>query len=78
ILTETDAVVYYDSSVDKKMLISLDYSGTIEGALRKLATLSNNSYTLDKKTHKLTWTALISKTFDIKFIPGTSSYTVGG
>ncbi len=78
LLENTGALVHYDTSVDRKQLISMDYRGTLRGALDNLATTSDLAYDIDYKKNMLTWSAFVTKTFDISFVPGASSFTLGG
>lgn len=74
----SDAVLTYGPSIDKGKLISLDYKGSVQGALNQLAASSNYYYRIDKKNNKLTWSALETKVFDISFLPGDAQYQLGG
>lgn len=78
LLDNTGVIVRYDSSVDRKQLISMDYKGTLRGALDDLAVISGLAYDIDYKKNMLTWSYFVTKTFDISFVPGASSFTLGG
>ena len=75
ILSKTGALVNYQAGMDKNKSITLHYNGTIKGALDELAAKSGYSY--DIKNNQVDWTAFVNKTFDISFMPGTSTYLVG-
>ena len=77
ILGDTGARISYDKTIDKKMPLSLEYSGNVRGALDELATMSGYHYEIDNKANAVNWTALVTKVFSIKFIPGTSNYEIG-
>lgn len=77
ILDGTSAMVHFDESVDRKKPTSLDYSGTLRGALDDLATQTNYSYDLDKVNNSITWSAFKIKTFDVSFMPGDARFSLG-
>jgi type IVB pilus formation R64 PilN family outer membrane protein len=74
-LRQTPIVVSYDTTVRSQQPVTIDYSGTIEGALDKISAQTHYHYDFDDSN--LTWSAYISKTFNIAFMPGTSNYLVG-
>lgn len=78
ILENTGYYVHYDKGVSKKLLLSLDFTGTVQGALDELTSKANYSFDVDKKKKTLTWSAFEVKTFDVSFIPGQAQYQVGG
>ncbi len=67
--------VSYDSTVQPKRLMSIDYSGTVQGALQRLSDLSHYFYTIDNNT--VNWSSFETQTFDISYMPGQSTYLVG-
>jgi len=71
----TGVVTAYGPEVDKNHLMSMSFSGTRSDALRALAIRSGNVYTLRDRV--LRFKAYVTRTFDISFMPGTSSYLVG-
>jgi len=75
VLAKTGVVVDYQTSVDQARPISLTYSGTIKGALDRIAAATNYSYAIENNT--LTWANFVTKTFDISFMPGVSQYQMG-
>ena len=77
LLGETGTHIRYDKTIDKKLPVSLDYSGSIQGALEELATVTDYNFEIDNKKDMLTWSALVSKMFSIKFLPGTTNYELG-
>ncbi len=77
ILDKTGAKVTHDERIDKKKLISMEYSGSVRGALDELSVLSGYYYSLDKKKGTIDWSALMTKTFSIQFMPGGSNFEVG-
>jgi type IVB pilus formation R64 PilN family outer membrane protein len=78
VLAGTDAEVQYNPGVNRGKLISMDYRGTIKGALRQIANKSNYYYNIDNKTGSVHWSAFTTKTFDVSFLPGAAKYEVGG
>ena len=75
ILRRTNVTVTYDRSVKQNYLVSLHYTGTVEGALDSLAAKSHYYYTLNDK--EIDWSAFETKTFNISFMPGNVNYLVG-
>lgn len=69
------AVVNYDASVSKRLPITLNYSGTLQGALNAISSITNYTYTINEQS--INWSAFETKTFDISFMPGASTYLVG-
>ncbi len=65
----------YDNSVRTQRLISMNYVGTLKGALDALASQTNYHYFITK--NDINWSAFQTKTFDISFMPGASNYLVG-
>lgn len=65
----------YGSKVKTNKNISMHYKGTIKGALDNLSMQAGYDYAIhDKQVH---WAEFITKTFDISFMPGSSTYMVG-
>ncbi len=75
ILRDTNAVVSYQPGMNASTPISMNYRGTIKGALDSLALKTNYSYTVDNG--EITWSNFITKTFNISFMPGSSDYMLG-
>jgi MSHA biogenesis protein MshL len=72
----TNAVgVQYGEGANKDQLITINYSGSVRGALDKIA--AETSYSYDIESNMLTWSPYVTKTFDVSFMPGTSQYLVG-
>lgn len=67
--------VDYLPGTDQNEIVSINYSGPIKGALNQLAADTNYAYT--PTDNGLVWQEFITKTFNISFMPGTSSYQVG-
>lgn len=75
LLMGSDKTASYDDSVSPQQLISIDYSGDVAGALKRLASITHYNYTMSDDD--IAWSAFIDKTFDVSFMPGSSSYMVG-
>jgi type IVB pilus formation R64 PilN family outer membrane protein len=71
----SNVLVHYQPGLNATALISLNYSGDIKGALDLLAAKTGYTYTVHG--NNLIWDAIISKTFDIAFMPGAVDYMVG-
>lgn len=75
-LLPANAIAQYDSSVDQNTLVQINYSGSVKGALDRIAAQINSAYDIEGST--LTWSAFVTKTFDISFMPGAAQYMMGG
>ena len=75
ILAGTHKIAAYDTSVDKNQLLSMNYSGSIGGALNVLQAKTSYAYSVSDDI--LTWSAFQTKTVDISFMPGSSTYLLG-
>jgi len=75
ILRRTNVTVTYDRSVKQNYLVSMHYTGTVQGALASLAAKTHYHYTLHQ--HEIDWSAFQTKTFNISFMPGNVNYLVG-
>ena len=71
----SNILVRYQNELDQSMGVSINYSGTVKGALDLLAT--KTGYVYNVKNKQVYWQALVSKTFDIAFFPGSTNYTMG-
>ena len=65
----------YQLGLDTKVGVSMNYAGTIRGALDVLA--SKTGYVYSIHNNKIYWLAFITKTFDVAFMPGSTDYTLG-
>lgn len=75
VLGKTAGVVAYDGTVNRTMPLSIQYSGSIKGALDVIAARSGYSY--DNNGGVITWSVFQTRTFDVSFMPGVSQYAVG-
>lgn len=67
--------INYDPEIQMQRPISLNYSGSLKGALDAISSTTNYHYSAGQ--HQINWSVFESKTFDISFMPGTSNYFVG-
>lgn len=65
----------YQVGLDPSTSISVNYSGTIKGALDVIAAKSGYVYTVSGNT--VYWQAFVTKTFDVAFMPGGTDYLMG-
>jgi len=70
-----DLLTRYQTGLNDKQTVSLNYSGTVKGALDLLASKTGYIYTI--AGHDVYWQSIVTKTFDIAFMPGTSDYQMG-
>ncbi len=75
LLRNTNVNVTYDNTVHAHRLVDMNYTGSIKGTLNILAAQTNYYYDLNQDT--LNWSAFMTKTFNISFMPGASTYLVG-
>lgn len=71
----SQVLVKYQSELDSALNVSMNYTGTVKGALDLLA--SKTGYVYNIKHKKIYWQAYITKTFDIAFMPGNTDYVMG-
>lgn len=65
----------YQVGLDPSANISMNYSGTIKGALDLLA--AKTGYVFAIRNSSVYWQAFVTKTYDIAFMPGNSDYMMG-
>lgn len=65
----------YQVGLDPTANVSINYSGTVRGALDMLASKSGFVYSINN--NQIYWQAFITRTFDIAFMPGDSDYLLG-
>jgi len=75
ITRNSPAVNTYHPGINKSKPVTMNYKGTVQGALEKLATQSDYAFTMNK--NHVDWSSFVTKTFNISFMPGSSSYLVG-
>lgn len=65
----------YQTGLDPSVTVSINYSGTIKGALNLLATKAGYVYTV--QGNSIYWQAFITKTLEVAFMPGGTEYFMG-
>lgn len=75
ILDGTSVVAHYDQAFNRKLKVSMDYRGTVEGAFKRLAEKSGTQF--HSRRRSVQWDSLFTRMFDISFMPGTSDYLIG-
>ncbi len=68
-------LTHYQVGLDQGVKISINYRGTVKGALALLAAKSGYVYSVNG--HDVYWQAFITRTFDIAFMPGAADYSLG-
>lgn len=71
----TNILTKYQTGLDQSARISINYSGTIRGALDLLA--SKTGYVYNVQGTSVYWQAFITKTYDVAFMPGGTDYLMG-
>ncbi|MGB6976786.1 MAG: hypothetical protein WBE18_04955 [Gammaproteobacteria bacterium] len=75
ILRNTGANVNFQTGMNSTIPINFSYRGTIKGALDRIASMNNIAYRIKGK--QIYWEEFVTRTYDVSFMPGTSSYSVG-
>jgi type IVB pilus formation R64 PilN family outer membrane protein len=73
--TGKSILIHYQEGFDDTTTTSMNYSGTVKGALDVLAAKGGYVYTVNG--NNIYWQAYITKTFDVAFMPGASDYMMG-
>lgn len=68
-------LTHYQVGLDEAATVSMNYTGTVKGALDLLAAKTGYVYAVNGNS--VYWQAFITKTFDIAFMPGSSDYMMG-
>jgi type IVB pilus formation R64 PilN family outer membrane protein len=71
----TPIVNAFGGDINAGQTVSMDFKGSRKNALEALAALSGYAYTLEENV--LNWSAVMTRTFDVSFMPGASKYLVG-
>src|SRR3990167_5480597 len=66
----------YQAGLDQATTVSVNYSGTVKGALDLVAAKTGYVYTVHG--NNVYWQAFVTRTYDIAFMPGSSDYLMGG
>lgn len=75
VVRNSNVSVSYQEGLQANKTFSLDYSGTVEGALKAISDKTGYIYKING--NQIYWQQYVTKTFDIAFLPGASSYLVG-
>lgn len=75
IVRAANVLTRYQSGLDDAKLLSMNYAGDVKGALDMLAAKTGFVYTIEGNT--VNWYALVTQTFSVAFMPGSSNYLVG-
>lgn len=70
-----NVLTHYQTGLEESVAVSMNYSGTVQGALDLLA--AKTGYVYSVNGNDIYWQAFITKTFDIAFMPGASDYMMG-
>lgn len=65
----------YQTGLDPSTVISVNYAGSIKGALDLIA--SKTGYTYSLQGNSIYWQAFVTRTFDVAFMPGGTDYLMG-
>jgi len=68
-------LIHYQTGLDATENTSLNYAGTIKGALDILAAKTGYVYTVNG--NNIYWQAFVTKTFEVAFMPGATEYMMG-
>nr|HVY53656.1 hypothetical protein [Gammaproteobacteria bacterium] len=73
---DKNVLTKFQSGLDSSTILSLNYTGTVKGALELLAAKSGYVFNI---THGNTiyWQSYVTRTYSIAFMPGTSDYLMG-
>lgn len=65
----------YQIGLDPSVKVSINYTGTVRGALDLLA--ARTGYIYSVRGNNIYWQAFITRTFDVAFMPGSTDYQLG-
>ncbi len=68
-------LAHYQTGLNDKIMVSINYSGPVKGALDLLAAKTGFVYSVSG--NDVYWQAFVTRTFDIAFMPGSSDYMMG-
>lgn len=71
----SNVLTKYQTGLDQAASMSINYNGTVKGALDLLA--SKTGYTYTVKNNSVYWQAFVTRTFDVAFMPGGTDYMMG-
>ncbi len=68
-------ITHYQTGLNDKTTVTMNYSGSVKGALDMLAAKTGLIYSVN--CNDIYWQTFITRTFDIAFMPGSSDYMMG-
>jgi type IVB pilus formation R64 PilN family outer membrane protein len=68
-------LIHYQTGLDASENTSLNYAGTVKGALDILAAKTGYVYTVNG--NNIYWQAFVTKSFEVAFMPGATDYLMG-
>ena len=71
----TKILTKYQPGMEQSAKLSINYSGTVRGALDLLASKAGYVYAIEG--NYIYWQSIVTKTYDIAFMPGGTDYLVG-
>ncbi len=75
VIGDSEIISTYDNKVNSDIPVNLSYKGTVKGALDAIKAKTGYNYEIDGS--KLIWSIFQTKIFNISFMPGNSTYSVG-
>lgn len=73
---DKNVLTKFQSGLDANTTLSMNYTGTVKGALALLASKSGYVYTI-QHGNTIYWQAYVTRTYSVAFMPGTSDYLMG-
>lgn len=73
---DKNVLTKFQSGLDSSTTLSMNYTGTVKGALDLLASKSGFVYSI-QHGNTIYWQAYITRTYSVAFMPGTSDYLMG-
>src|SRR5690606_38199855 len=77
ILSGTGAVPYFDRDIQTALPVSLVHTGSVRGALDKIAARTGYIYTTEGEGARVHWSAFETATFTLPAAGGDYSYMIG-
>lgn len=71
----TKLLTIVNEDMNRNQRLSVNYCGDLKGALEYLAVQTNAAYQIQDNT--IIWSSFLTKTFDVSFMPGNTSYMLG-
>src|SRR3990167_4400615 len=68
----TTVLTKYQAGLDDTVLLGMNYTGSVKGALDLLAARTGYAYHVQNNT--IYWEAFVTRTFDVAFLPGGTDY----